>query len=452
MRAYIKTSALQGATQIVVYKLAANTKILYIGDKFRVADNTQEYTVTVGDVTTDGNGEATVNFTPGLITGYSADTTVQLPEHRSLTSESKAQSESANAQIIYFVKFDFDSIYRISNIVQSGTDIKITSTGHGLSTGDKITIDLPLEYAGEDYTITKVDNDNFTVPVSFNPNAPTTGTYDVKYPLYLTTAAFDIAWDNKTWLGIGAILQFDVVMETGDIRGNGVEFTFSGVEPSFLATLLTKAYAARNVTFWGGYINNGSIVCDPISDIFFRGKMVSNFEVKNSKGVSERFDIVFRAENRLTITDTAVGLQTNVSSHYQYEPDSQLFDQIPKLVNKPLKWGKIEAKGGDKGGCFFWAALTFTTLCGVVPKTHPLLETLRNFRDEKMGESVAVEYKEIAPKIVAQIERNYCKGHVYRYIREKMDEAIIEINKGETESPVRIYNDLKETLKKFITA
>ncbi|MDN3515373.1 MAG: hypothetical protein NG747_13375 [Candidatus Brocadia sp.] len=450
MRAYIKLSANQAATQISVYKLTANTKVLYLGDKFRIADNAQEYAVTGGDVTTDGNGKATINFTPGLIANYNPDETVQIPDPRPLTSDVKTKIGQEQAQIIYFVRFDFDSIFRITNIVQSGSDIRITSAGHGLSTGNKITIDLPLEYAGEDYTITKVDNDTFTVVKAFDADAPTTGTYDVKYPLYLTTAATDISWNSLTWLGIGAILQFNVITETGDIRKNGVEFVFSGVEPSFLATLLTKAYAARNVTFWGGFLNDGAIVCDPALDIFFRGKMVSDFDAKNLKGQSEKFEITFRAENRLTITDTAIGLQTNVNSHQQYEPDSKLFDQIPKLINKPLKWGKIDAKGGGGGGCFFWAALTFTTVCGIAPKDHPLLETLRNFRDTKMDASIADEYKEIAPKIVAGIEKNPCGRYVYAYIRAKMEDAAIAIGNGEIAEPVLIYNELKKSLTKFI--
>lgn len=452
MRVYIKTAVNQGATQISIYKALVNAKILYLNDKFRIAENSQEYTVTGGDVTTDVNGEAVITFTPGIIASYNADTSIQLPEHRIITADAKTHIDSENSKIIYFIKFDFDSIHRISNIEQSGSNVKITSQEHGLLTGDKITIDLPLEYAGEDYTITKIDDNSFTVPVSFNPGAPATGTYDVKYPLYLTTAAFDVAWNNQTWLGIGAILHFNVIMETGDIRGNGVEFTFSAVEPSFLATLLTKAYAARTVIFWGGFINeSGGIICDAQSDVFFKGKMISDFEVKNQKGISEKFDITFRAESRLIVTDTATGLQTNVESHHQYEPESLLFDQIPKLINKPLKWGKLEAKSSGSGGCLFWAALSFTTMCGSISKHHPDLDTLRSFRDAHLSSEEIVDYKNFAPHVVREIEKNYCKVYVYQYIVDKMQDAIKAIKSGETESPLQIYKDLKNNLKKFIT-
>ncbi len=453
MRPYLKNNYNSGVTQIIIYKAPASTKILRQNDKFRVGEGAQEYTVTTGDVTTDGNGEATINFTPGLTASYNADTALQIPFPRIMTDDMRTKVASETSTLIYFTKFEFDDIYRIENITNNGGGtIKITKTAHGLNTNDEVTIDLPNEYAGEDYSITKVDNDNFTVVKAFSASAPTTGTYDVKAPLYVTTAPHDITWDSQTWQGIGGMLHFTSVTESRDIKSSGVEFTFSGVEQSFLATLLGKAYAARYVTHWGGHVNgDGTILCDSDKDVFYRGKMLSDFEIRetreedgNSTGTVE---ITFKAGSRLIITDSATGLQTNVDSHHQYEPDSKLFDQIPKLINKPIKWGKLPKPKG--GGCLFWGAMAASVWYGI-SKDHPLLETLRQFRDTKMEKGIAVEYKRISPIILTSIEKYPCKNNVYKWIIAGAEKAASAIKEGNDLKAKSIYHEIMDKLEKLV--
>jgi hypothetical protein len=68
----VTADAAAGATSVAVNSLLTDTTILNPGDVIRFANHTKVYMVTDNDaVTTDGSGNATINFQPALTTAVS---------------------------------------------------------------------------------------------------------------------------------------------------------------------------------------------------------------------------------------------------------------------------------------------------------------------------------------------------------------------------------------------
>ena len=464
MRCYLKNNYSSGVSQIIVKKLPVSTKVLYVGDKFRVDEDTQEYTVTTGDVTSDSSGEATINFTPVLAATYASNTPVQIPAPRLLTATTRTKIAAESGTVMtYFLLFNLDEIYRITNIetYASGTKIKITSAGHGLDTSDPITLDLPLEYEG-DYTITKLDNNSFTVDVAFDADAPTEGTYDVSAPVRITTEAHDVTWDSYTWTAVGGMLYFEAIMESSDIKQSGVEITLSGVDPTMLSLFLSKAFCARNAKVWCGYINSdGTITCDSDKDMLFSGKMLDDWRIRETRNDDNQqagtIELTSRLESGLSITETATGLQTNVESHQQYYDGVLWFDQVGKLINKTVKWGKIEqpkSKGGLTAICLAFAALSQ----GPVPERlgrgaeNPsyILRPIRWYSQTHLEKKTLEHYKEISPAVVAAVEAYPCKEYIYKQFIGHAREIATAIRKKNNTEAERMISQLLSDMEKFI--
>lgn len=110
--------------------------------------------------------------------------------------------------------------------------------------------------------------------------------------------------------------------------------------------------------------------------------------------------------------------------------------------------GVETANSGDKGLCFIT-----TAVCEVLklPDNNYILNTFRKFRDEFMGGKKGVkEYYEIAPKIVAEINKMPEARIVYMDIlRNDLLPALICIETGELEIAEKIYSNMVLQLKEM---
>ena len=186
------------------------------------------------------------------------------------------------------------------------------------------------------------------------------GTFDIDSPIYITTSPTNISWDSLTWNGIGGLLLFDAITETADLKGNNTNFKLSGVDPTILSLLLSKAYTGRDVTVWAGHINSdGTILCDSSKDIIMINQMVGGFDIDHevSDDNSETITITASFEDNSVASDQVIGIQTNPSSHQRFYPLDQFFAEIPKLIGKQIKFGDLNMGGGS--GCFFLDGTNF---------------------------------------------------------------------------------------------
>ena len=124
----------------------------------------------------NASGEASILIAAtGLIAEYADLLPVQIPVPRPLTDNMRTAVSAETGNIIYFIKFDFDEIHRITLIetYDTGNKIKITAAAHGLENGDSVTIYLPTLYEGI-YTVSEKSTDTFVVTKAFNAAAATT--------------------------------------------------------------------------------------------------------------------------------------------------------------------------------------------------------------------------------------------------------------------------------------
>ena len=454
-RPYVNGASQTGTSLITDGWPVSTTGILLQDDIIRIEGYATEYTV-AADVNSNGTGQATITLTSALSSSPADNSPVLVPSPRPLTTEMRTKIVSKKSDVIYFVMFDFDEIYRLGNIVtySAGTKIQVTSEAHGLSNGASITIDLPDEYAGT-YTISEAESDPDTFVVDgcpFDADADTEGTSHIDAPVYVTTTTHDIPWDSKTWQGIGGLLYFESIQESQDMKANATIFKMSGVDPSILTLLLSKAFIGRDVKTWIAHINlDGTILCDPIKDLIMLNQMSGGFTIEENvskKNTPGTVTITGRMEDILASSEIIVGIQTNPTSHQRFYPDDRFFEEIPKLINKQIKFGKLDVKSG-KSGCFFWVALTFT-ISQQVLYGYNILEPIRWYRDTKMDISVDKYYKSISPLIISGIEKYPCKIFVYQWIQDFTIKLSNFVSQGQYLKAEIFYNKGLKILEKFI--
>lgn len=101
-------------------------------------------------------------------------------------------------------------------------------------------------------------------------------------------------------------------------------------------------------------------------------------------------------------------------------------------------------EGSSGSGCFL------TTACVAykgLPDDCAELTALRRFRDTYLkstdaGTALVKEYYEIAPAIVARIERSAKKDAIYAFIYEEIKACIACIEAGDNEGAVKRYRDM----------
>ena len=163
---------------------------------------------------------------------------------------------------------------------------------------------------------------------------------------YLTTAPHNMSWDSKTWQGVGGALGFNVVQESVDLAGSGVDINVSGIDIStdysIINKILGRKYIGRLVRIWMAKLDaNQLVLADPV--LIFFGRMNGGFKIDEQRGEDGRpgsVTITCRATDRMGDFSRVVGIQTNVSSHQKYYPRDRFFSFVSSLRSKSIKWGK----------------------------------------------------------------------------------------------------------------
>ena len=232
--------------------------------------------------------------------------------------------------------------------------------------------------------------------------------------VYYTTAPHNVPWNSQTWVGIGGALNFEAVVETGDLKGNGTDMTLSGVNQVLISILLSENYIGRDVEIWHGHINSsGTIVSTPIQ--IFLGGMNGGFTIRESFEPSAPGTVTIRGrmQDRIASLSRVRGIQANKHSHQKVFSDDEFFSHVAKTVGKKLIWGK---QGGVTGGsgCFM-VMLTTSLYYGSMTNEFEKLDTIRGFRDNYIetlsyGKELIDEYYDLSPKIIQEIKNNDIKS------------------------------------------
>ncbi|MFM7009311.1 MAG: hypothetical protein ACKO0Z_08290 [Betaproteobacteria bacterium] len=82
--------------------------------------------------------------------------------------------------------------------------------------------------------------------------------------IYATDTYTPISWGGNTYLANGAFLGFDQIEETGDLSGNTTSVSLSGVDQTFIASILLENYIDRRLVIRKAFWSAGTVVLDPI--------------------------------------------------------------------------------------------------------------------------------------------------------------------------------------------
>jgi len=158
-------------------------------------------------------------------------------------------------------------------------------------------------------------------------------------PLFLTTGSRDILWLGQVYTATGGGLQVGAVEESGDLKGQGVDFVLSGVDQSLLSTLLTQNYRGREVKAWQALLDpNTGVIVDVIQ--LFGGLQLDSYliEEKHARGQPITATIRTRGRHRLS-TNEFRGIRSSEHGHQQYHANDTFYQHAPSLANKKLYWG-----------------------------------------------------------------------------------------------------------------
>ena len=155
---------------------------------------------------------------------------------------------------------------------------------------------------------------------------------------FAMTAA-NISWNSQTWTAVGGNLSFDAVQETADERGQGVAFTFSGVDLALIAVILGENHRGRRMSLWRAHVDNsGAIIADPVK--LFDGLMNEGFEIEETSSREPgTCTIKTRFVSRLAIFKQSRGFRTQLESHQAVHPGDTFFQHVAAVSGRKIYWG-----------------------------------------------------------------------------------------------------------------
>ena len=150
----------------------------------------------------------------------------------------------------------------------------------------------------------------------------------------VTNLGFDIQWNGYTWLGAGYVGSIDAIVETEEVRSNGITFTLSGIPLALIETALGEQYQERSANVWFGAVSAGALVADPV--LVFPGKMDTMNVV-----LGDTAAIKVTAENRMADFERPRVRRYNHESQISEYPNDLGFQYVAQLVERSLFWGVV---------------------------------------------------------------------------------------------------------------
>jgi hypothetical protein len=183
-----------------------------------------------------------------------------------------------------------------------------------------------------------------TRPMSAEMEAALEG--DIVYPIYffeiefatatlqLWTGFGDRVWDGKTWAGVGWILGMSEVEETSETKA--VNFII-GMPANAQVIEIALAEFRRNkpATIWQGLLDADGVLIDDPMIIAAGFTDLSELDINTDKPA-----IRINCESKFGDMERARVRRYTIEDHQIEYPDDLFFEQVGKLTDKTLTWGK----------------------------------------------------------------------------------------------------------------
>lgn len=154
-------------------------------------------------------------------------------------------------------------------------------------------------------------------------------------PVRLWTGYGDRVWDDKTWLGGGALLSVSAIEETNGITASGVSVSLSGIPLDMVALAINEARQGAAGRIWFGFCNEQwDLVAPP--ELLFAGLL----DVPQISDDGDSATISISYESQL------IDLQRPREWRYTHEsqqilvPGDRGFEFVTSIQDINLKWAR----------------------------------------------------------------------------------------------------------------
>lgn len=153
----------------------------------------------------------------------------------------------------------------------------------------------------------------------------------------LTDAYRDIAWNGDTYQATGHFLNMSDIEESSELQVDSVSIMLSGVDQSWIGTLLTKNYIDRQVKIYLAFLNTSeNVVSNPV--LIFDGRMDAPVIADNpDDGTCE---ITVGVASQFVDFNKVAGRLTNHEDQQIYFPGDKGFEFASEVV-KEIIWGRL---------------------------------------------------------------------------------------------------------------
>jgi len=151
---------------------------------------------------------------------------------------------------------------------------------------------------------------------------------------YLTDAGQDISVGGNTYVASSHLLNISTVKESSEVRVGTSKIKLSGVEQSFIATLLSSAYISKQLIVYRAYLDaNNAIVGTPV--LIFDGR-IAEYDIVDTPETST---VELGVSSHWSDFERKGGRRTNSNSQLLFFTGDKGFDFAANIV-KDLKWGR----------------------------------------------------------------------------------------------------------------
>ena len=155
---------------------------------------------------------------------------------------------------------------------------------------------------------------------------------------YSTDAPRNIVWNGNTYVGLGHLLGFEGIQETGELVINRVTVTLSAVDKTKITDFQTKSYIDRDLKIYLAMLDSSlQVISQPL--LIFHGRMDAPRLVEDPEKGSSVASI--DAVPIWSETGRAPGRHTNhEEQQYWFAGQGDLGFEYVSEVPKTILWGR----------------------------------------------------------------------------------------------------------------
>jgi hypothetical protein len=146
----------------------------------------------------------------------------------------------------------------------------------------------------------------------------------------------DLAWNGRTFLGVGSLGVLGDVAEGTEVRADGTTVGLSGIDPIYLGEALNDIRLGGPAMRWIGAVEPGTRTLIGTPYLLFSGQV----DKPTIHTGAETCGISLALETRMINHSRASNRRyTTADQHANGYPDDTSFDSVEKINDEALLWG-----------------------------------------------------------------------------------------------------------------